>query len=67
MYVIGDLSHYRMAIVESDREVWYNMTRFWFKKASHRSPQEGRLYHHLAVVTHPSKTILAKLSLYTNR
>lgn len=64
MYVIGDLSRFRMAI-EPDREVWCNVARFWFKKASDRSPQEGRLYHHLAAVTRPSKTILPKISLYT--
>ena len=50
---LGDLGRYRMAIEEEDiqdREVWTQVARQWYLKASDQSPQTGRLYHHLAIV-----------------
>ena len=47
---LGDLGRYRMAIEDDDirdREVRY-------LKASDRSPETGRLYHHLAILARPN-------------
>ena len=46
-----------------DREVWSNVAKFWYNKASDKSPQIGRLYHHLAILARPFT--LEQLSLYT--
>ena len=49
----GDLGRYRMAIEDDeakDREVWCNTSRRWYEKAVHKSPNSGRLYHHLALL-----------------
>ena len=46
-----------------DREVWSGVTRFWYNKASDKSPTIGRLYHHLAVLARPYT--LEQLYLYT--
>ena len=78
---LGDLGRYRMAIEdddEEDRVVWSGVARFWYTKASDKSPkvgifpelavlftdakEVGRLYHHLAILA-PSYTI-NQLSLY---
>ena len=53
----GDLGRYRMAIEDDeakDREVWRNTSRRWYEKAVHKSPNTGRLYHHLAILARPS-------------
>ena len=63
--VQGDLGRYRMAIEDDDakdREVWCNTSRRWYEKAVHKSPNTGRLYHHLALLARPS--ILEQLSLF---
>ena len=46
-----------------DREVWSNVARFWYNKAADKSPNIGRLYHHLAILARPFT--LEQLSLYT--
>ena len=46
-----------------DREVWSGVARFWYNKASDKSPTVGRLYHHLAILARPYT--LEQLSLYT--
>ncbi len=46
-----------------DREVWRDIARFWYNKASDKSPQVGRLYHHLAILAR--SYTLEQLSLYT--
>lgn len=61
----GDLGRYRMAIEDNepkDREVWCNVARFWYNKATDKRPNIGRLYHHLAILGRPST--LEQLSLY---
>ena len=61
----GDLGRYRMAIEDyepKDREVWSNVAKFWYNKASDKSPRIGRLYHHLAILARPFT--LEQLSLY---
>lgn len=50
---LGDLSRYRMAIEDEnsrDREIWTNVARDWYMKASNSSPTTGRLYHHMAIL-----------------
>lgn len=46
-----------------DREVWNNVAKFWYHKASDKTPTVGRLYHHLAILARPYS--LEQLSLYT--
>ena len=63
---LGDLGRYRMAIEDDeprDREVWSNVARYWYSKASDKSPITGRLYHHLAILAKPNT--LEHLCLYT--
>ena len=62
---LGDLGRYRMAIEDDepkDRKVWSNVARFWYLKAADKSPNVGRLYHHLAILARPYT--LEQLSLY---
>ena len=54
---LGDLGRYRMAIEDDDirdREVWTQVSRQWYLKASDRAPRIGRLYHHLAILARPN-------------
>ena len=54
---LGDLGRYRMAIEDDnpqDREIWTEVSRQWYKKASDLSPSTGRLYHHLAILARPN-------------
>ena len=53
---LGDLARYRMAVEETDvmdREIWTNVARSWYCKASDKAPTTGRLYHHLAILARP--------------
>ncbi|KAI1382569.1 uncharacterized protein F4822DRAFT_441809 [Hypoxylon trugodes] len=53
---LGDLGRYRMAIEDNDiqdREVWTSVSRYWYSKASNKTPTTGRLYHHLAILAQP--------------
>lgn len=63
---LGDLGRYRMAIEDDDvrdREIWTNVARHWYSKASDKSPATGRLYHHLAILARPNA--LQQLFFYT--
>jgi hypothetical protein len=54
---LGDLGRYRMAVKDDDirgREVWAGVARYWYLKASDKSPTTGRLYHHLAILARPN-------------
>ena len=54
---LGDLGRYRMAIEDDDirdRERWTGVSRYWYSKASDKSPNTGRLYHHLAILARPN-------------
>lgn len=54
---LGDLGRYRMAIEDDDirdRDVWANVSRFWYSKAADKNPTVGRLYHHLAILARPN-------------
>lgn len=54
---LGDLGRYRMAIEDDnvrDREIWTNVARSWYIKASNKAPTTGRLYHHLAILARPN-------------
>ncbi len=63
---LGDLARYRMAIEEADlrdREVWSGVTRMWYNKAADKSPNVGRIQHHLAVLGQPN--IVQQLFYYS--
>ena len=54
---LGDLARYKMAIEDDDireRETWTRVVKFWYSKASAKSPTIGRLYHHLAILARSS-------------
>lgn len=53
---LGDLARYRMAI-EPEKEAhtaWGGVAARWYTLASDRSPDVGRLYHHLGILERPS-------------
>ena len=51
---LGDLSRYGWAVEDSDiRETWASNSRAWYSKASDRSPEAGRFYHHMAILATP--------------
>ena len=63
---LGDLARYRMAIEEADlrdREVWSGVARMWYNKAADKSPNVGRVQHHLAVLARPN--IVLQLFYYS--
>jgi hypothetical protein len=52
---MGDLGRYRMAIEDEDlrdREIWTDVSRYWYSKAGDKAPTTGRLYH-LAILARP--------------
>ncbi|KAH7302916.1 hypothetical protein B0I35DRAFT_196564 [Stachybotrys elegans] len=54
---LGEIGRYRMAIEDDDirdREVWTEVSRSWYTKASDMRPTVGRLYHHLAILSRPN-------------
>ncbi|KAI7782655.1 hypothetical protein LA080_012991 [Diaporthe eres] len=54
---LGDLGRYRMAIEDEDirdREIWTEVSRYWYSKASDKAPTTGRLHHHLAILARPN-------------
>src|SRR5271155_5003971 len=63
---LGDLARYRMAIEEADlrdHEVWSGVARMWYNKAADKSPNVGRIQHHLAVLTRPN--VIQQLFYYS--
>lgn len=63
---LGDLARYRMAVEEidlGDREIWAGVARYWYLIAADKSPNVGRIQHHLAVLARPR--ILEQLFFYT--
>ncbi|KAJ5199057.1 DNA/RNA-binding domain E.t1.c1-type [Penicillium cf. griseofulvum] len=53
---LGDLARYRMAVEEldkKDRELWAGVSRYWYNQDADRSPENGRIQHHLAVLARP--------------
>lgn len=66
MECMGDLGRFRMAIEDDDlrdREVWTDVSRRWYSKASDLVPGTGRLYHHLAILARPN--VLQQLFYYS--
>ncbi|KAG0132207.1 hypothetical protein HOY82DRAFT_591164 [Tuber indicum] len=62
---LGDLGRYRMAIEDGDvrdRDVWAGVARFWYSKATDKTPYIGRLFHHLAILARPN--VLQQLFYY---
>ncbi|OQE39832.1 hypothetical protein PENCOP_c006G01905 [Penicillium coprophilum] len=63
---LGDLARYRMAVEEldkKDRELWAGVSRYWYNQDAEKSPDNGRIQHHLAVLARPD--ILQQLFHYT--
>lgn len=63
---LGDLARYRMAVEDSDlrdREAWAAVSRYWYNQDADRSPDVGRIQHHLAVLARPD--VLQQLFYYT--
>jgi hypothetical protein len=63
---LGDLGRYRMAIEDEeprDREIWTNVSKYWYTKAADKAPTTGRLYHHLAILARPQA--IQQLFYYT--
>jgi hypothetical protein len=63
---LGDLARYRMAIEEEDlreREIWSGVAWMWYNKAADKSPNVGRIQHHLAVLARPN--IVQQLFYYS--
>jgi hypothetical protein len=63
---LGDLARYRMAIEDHDirdREIWASVARYWYHKAVDKSPDVGRIQHHLAVLSRPN--LIQQLFYYT--
>lgn len=55
-----------MAIEDNDmhdREIWSKVARTWYNQAADRSPNVGRIQHHLAVLARPN--IVQQLFLYS--
>ncbi|CAG8360754.1 unnamed protein product [Penicillium salamii] len=63
---LGDLARYRMAVEEfdkKDRDLWAGVSRYWYNQDANRSPENGRIQHHLAVLSRPD--ILQQFFHYT--
>lgn len=63
---LGDLARYRMAIEEvdpRDRDTWKEVAQMWYGKAADKSPNVGRIQHHLAVLARPN--IVQQLFYYS--
>ena len=43
--------------------VWSGVARYWYNQAAHKSPDIGRIQHHLAVLAYPN--IVQQLFYYT--
>ncbi|KAL4903945.1 hypothetical protein BDW74DRAFT_168762 [Aspergillus multicolor] len=56
---LGDLSRYHILVEESDpreREAWAEIARYWYHKVADKSPDVGRIQHHLAPLARPDYT-----------
>lgn len=63
---VADAKNDSMAIEETDmrdREIWSNVARTWYNEAADKSPDVGRIQHHLAVLARPN--IVQQLFFYT--
>ena len=65
MECLGDLGRYRMAIEDDDirdRDIGAGVARFWYSKATEKTPYLGRLFHHLGILARPN--VLQQLFYY---
>lgn len=46
-----------------DREIWTDVSRHWYSRASDKAPTTGRLHHHLAILAR--QNVVAQLFYYT--
>ena len=54
---LGDLGRLRMAIENDDirdHDAWAGFARFWYSKATDKTPYIGHLFHHLAILARPN-------------
>jgi hypothetical protein len=53
---LGDLARYWMSVsdTELDRNVWSGVANFWYENAAGKSPDSGRIQHHLAITMKPN-------------
>lgn len=55
---LGDLARYRMAVEEydyKDRDLWAGISRYWYNQDAGQIPENGRIQHHLAVLSCPDR------------
>ncbi|KAJ5319154.1 uncharacterized protein N7506_011858 [Penicillium brevicompactum] len=55
---LGDLARYRMAVEEfdyKDRDLWAGISRYWYNQDAANIPENGRIQHHLAVLSRPDR------------
>ncbi|RJE21989.1 hypothetical protein PHISCL_05654 [Aspergillus sclerotialis] len=63
---LGDLARFRMALEVADSpeyDLWSGISRYWYNKAADRSAENGRIQHHLAVLSR--RDIVQRLFFYT--
>ncbi|KAJ6038279.1 hypothetical protein N7499_004224 [Penicillium canescens] len=51
---LGDLARYRMAVKDTDvtvRDVWAEVSRYWYNQYLDQRSEPGRIQHHLAVLS----------------
>jgi hypothetical protein len=60
---LGDLARYRMTMELANREIWANVSKYWYNQVAYHSPNVGRVQHYLAVLSHPD--VLQQLFYYT--
>lgn len=66
MECLGDLARFRMALEVADSpeyDLWSGISRYWYNKAADRSSENGRIQHHLAVLSR--RDIVQRLFFYT--
>lgn len=66
MECLGDLARCRMRLELGDLSeygLWAGIARYWYNKAADKTPNQGRIQHHLAVLAQTD--IFLQLFLYT--
>jgi hypothetical protein len=52
-----------MTMELTNREIWANVSKYWYNQVAYHSPNVGRVQHHLAVLSHPD--VLQQLFYHT--
>ena len=51
---LSDFRRYCIAVEDDDRcdrEIWYSISRYWYKKATDKNPNMGYLAHYFAILS----------------